>query len=99
MTKRQKMFYFIRFSGLGLVVGGAYIDPGNWDTDIAAGPKFGYCLLWVVVMSNVIGMFMQYLSSKLGIITGSSLAENCRDNLSKFKSFSLDYCRICSNCN
>lgn len=83
------MFYFLRFSGLGLVVGVAYIDPGNWGTDIAAGSKFGYSLLWVVVMSNVIGMFMQYLSSKLGIITGSSLAENCRDNLSKPKSFFL----------
>jgi len=83
------MFYFIRFSGLGLVVGVAYIDPGNWGTDIAAGSKFGYSLLWVVVMSNVIGMFMQYLSSKLGIVTGLSLAENCRDHLSKYKSFSL----------
>jgi len=89
MTKHQKMFYFIRFSGLGLVVGVAYIDPGNWGTDIAAGSKFGYSLLWVVVMSNVIGMFMQYLSSKLGIVTGLSLAENCRDHLSKYKSFSL----------
>lgn len=86
---RQRMFYFIRFSGLGLVVGVAYIDPGNWGTDIAAGSKFGYSLLWVVVMSNIIGMFMQYLSSKLGIITGYSLAENCRDNLSKSKSFFL----------
>jgi len=89
MTTRQRVFYFIRFSGLGLVVGVAYIDPGNWGTDIAAGSKFGYSLLWVVVMSNVIGMFMQYLSSKLGIITGFSLAENCRDNLSKSKSFFL----------
>ena len=89
MTKRQQIFYFLRFSGLGLVIGVAYIDPGNWGTDIAAGSKFGYSLLWVVVMSNVIGMFMQYLSSKLGIITGSSLAENCRDNLSKPKSFAL----------
>ena len=89
MTKRQQLFYFFRFSGLGLVIGVAYIDPGNWGTDIAAGSKFGYSLLWVVVMSNVIGMFMQYLSSKLGIITGRSLAENCRDNLSKPKSFSL----------
>ena len=89
MTKRQKMFYFLRFSGLGLVIGVAYIDPGNWGTDIAAGSRFGYSLLWVVVMSNVIGMFMQYLSSKLGIITGFSLAENCRENLSKPKSISL----------
>jgi len=89
LTSRQKVFYFLRFMGLGLVVGVAYIDPGNWGTDIAAGSKFGYSLLWVVVMSNLIGMFMQYLSSKLGIVTGHSLAENCRDNLSRFKSFSL----------
>lgn len=83
------MFYFLRFMGLGLVVGVAYIDPGNWGTDIAAGSKFGYSLLWVVVMSNLIGMFMQYLSSKLGIATGRSLSENCRDNLTKKKSFFL----------
>lgn len=75
--------------GLGLVVGVAYIDPGNWGTDIAAGSKFGYALLWVVVLINLIGMFMQYLSSKLGIITGHSLAENCRDSFSKPKSFFL----------
>lgn len=75
--------------GLGLVVGVAYIDPGNWGTDIAAGSKFGYSLLWIVVMSNLIGMFMQYLSSKLGIATGMSLSENCRENLSRGKSFFL----------
>ncbi len=88
-SKKQQMFYFMRFMGLGLVVGVAYIDPGNWGTDIAAGSKFGYSLLWVVVMSNLIGMFMQYLSSKLGIATGMSLSENCRENLSKNKSFFL----------
>ena len=67
MSGRQKALYFFKFIGLGLVVGVAYVDPGNWGTDIAAGSKFGYSLLWVVVMSNLIGIFMQYLSSKLGI--------------------------------
>ena len=88
-SAQKKLFYFLRFMGLGIVVGVAYIDPGNWGTDIAAGSNFGYSLLWVVVMSNLIGMFMQYLSSKLGIVTGLSLAENCRDNLTRPKSFSL----------
>lgn len=89
MSGRQRTMYFLRFMGLGLVVGVAYIDPGNWGTDIAAGSKFGYSLLWVVVMSNLIGIFMQYLSSKLGIATGMSLSENCRENLSRKKSLGL----------
>lgn len=89
MSDRQKTLFFLKFIGLGLVVGVAYVDPGNWGTDIAAGSKFGYSLLWVVVMSNLIGIFMQYLSSKLGIATGMSLSENCRENFSKHKTFGL----------
>ncbi len=77
ISRQQRILYFLRFMGLGLVVGVAYVDPGNWGTDIAAGSKFGYSLLWVVIMSNLIGIFMQYLSSKLGIATGMSLSENC----------------------
>ena len=83
------LVHFMKFMGIGLVVGVAYIDPGNWGTDIAAGSKFGYSLLWVVVMSNLMGMLLQYLSSKLGIMTGRSLAENCRHNLTRWKSLSL----------
>ena len=89
ISGRQKTLYFLKFIGLGLVVGVAYVDPGNWGTDIAAGSKFGYSLLWVVVMSNLIGIFMQYLSSKLGIATGMSLSENCRENFSKHKTIGL----------
>ena len=89
MSDRQKTLFFLKFIGLGLVVGVAYVDPGNWGTDIAAGSKFGYSLLWVVIMSNLIGIFMQYLSSKLGIATGMSLSENCSKHLTKSKSLGL----------
>ena len=88
-SKGVSFAHFLKFMGIGVVVGVAYIDPGNWGTDIAAGSKFGYSLLWVVVMSNLMGMLLQYLSSKLGIVTGLSLAENCRHNLTKWKSLSL----------
>ena len=88
-SKGVNLAHLIKFMGIGVVVGVAYIDPGNWGTDIAAGSKFGYSLLWVVVMSNLMGMLLQYLSSKLGIVTGRSLAENCRHNLTKWKSLSL----------
>ncbi len=89
ISKGFDLVNFMKFMGIGIVVGVAYIDPGNWGTDIAAGSKFGYSLLWVVVMSNLMGMLLQYLSSKLGIMTGLSLAENCRHNLTKWKSLSL----------
>jgi manganese transport protein len=89
LSKGVSLAHFLKFMGIGVVVGVAYIDPGNWGTDIAAGSKFGYSLLWVVVMSNLMGMLLQYLSSKLGIVTGRSLAENCRHNLTKWKSLSL----------
>jgi manganese transport protein len=55
---RLNLVHFLKFMGIGVVVGVAYIDPGNWGTDIAAGSKFGYSLLWVVVMSNLMGMLL-----------------------------------------
>jgi manganese transport protein len=86
---RPRPIEFLRFMGVAVVIGVAYTDPGNWGTDIAAGSKFGYSLLWVVLMSNLIGMLIQYLSSKLGIVTGYSLAENCRLRLPRWQSLSL----------
>ncbi|MDQ3872051.1 MAG: Nramp family divalent metal transporter [Thermoproteota archaeon] len=84
-----RLIDLFRFMGIGIVVGVAYTDPGNWGTDIAAGSRFGYSLLWVVLMSNLIGMLLQYLSSKLGIVTGQSLADNCRLHLPRWQSLSL----------
>jgi manganese transport protein len=68
------------FMGPAFVAAVAYIDPGNFATNIQSGAQFGYTLLWVVVASNVIAMLIQILSAKLGIATGRNLAELCRDN-------------------
>ena len=66
------------FSGPAYLVSVGYMDPGNWATDIAAGSKFGYALIWVLVMSNVMAILLQSLSARLGIVTGMDLAQACR---------------------
>jgi manganese transport protein len=65
--------------GPAFVAGIAYVDPGNVATNTAAGARFGYLLVWVVVAANVTAMLVQYLSAKLGIATGQSLPRSCRD--------------------
>jgi manganese transport protein len=67
------------FTGAGALIAVGYIDPGNWATDLAAGSRHGYALLWVVLVSSLIGMLLQSLSVRLGIATGQNLAEACRD--------------------
>jgi manganese transport protein len=59
------------------------MDPGNWGTDIQGGSDFGYRLLWVLLLSNLMAILLQSLSAKLGIVTGKTLAENCRDRFSR----------------
>ncbi|MEZ5852915.1 MAG: Nramp family divalent metal transporter [Hyphomicrobiaceae bacterium] len=71
------------FAGPAIIASIAYMDPGNYATNIQAGAGYGYSLLWVVLMANLIAMLFQALSAKLGIVTGSNLAELCRDNYSK----------------
>lgn len=71
------------FLGPAFIASIAYVDPGNFATNIQGGAKFGYTLLWVVVASNLMAMLIQCLSAKLGIATGQNLAELCRDNFSK----------------
>lgn len=65
--------------GPGFVASVAYVDPGNFATNFAAGAKHGYQLLWVIVMANLMAMLVQYLTSKAGLATGRSLPELCRD--------------------
>jgi len=67
--------------GPAVIVSIAYMDPGNFATNIQAGAKYGYTLLWVVLVANIIAMLFQALSAKLGIVTGRNLAEVCRDRL------------------
>ena len=68
------------FAGPAGIVSIAYMDPGNFATNIQAGAKYGYGLLWVVLLANVIAMLFQALSAKLGIVTGRNLAEMCREH-------------------
>jgi manganese transport protein len=67
------------FAGPAVAVSIAYMDPGNFATNIQAGAKYGYGLLWVVLLANLVAMLFQALSAKLGIVTGRNLAEICRD--------------------
>jgi manganese transport protein len=73
----------IAFSGPGYLVAVGYMDPGNWATDLAAGSKFGYSLLSIVLVSNLMAILLQSLSARLGIVTGRDLAQACRDHYSK----------------
>src|ERR1700741_2565064 len=73
----------LAFAGPGYLVAVGYMDPGNWATDIGGGSKFGYTLLSVVLISNLLAMFLQALSAKLGIATGRDLAQACRDHYSR----------------
>ncbi|HYU30521.1 MAG TPA: Nramp family divalent metal transporter [Thermoanaerobaculia bacterium] len=68
----------LAFSGPAYLVSVGYMDPGNWATDIAAGSKFGYALIWVLVMSNLMAVLLQSFSARLGIATGMDLAQACR---------------------
>jgi len=70
------------FAGPAVIASIAYMDPGNFATNIQAGAKYGYELLWVVVLANLIAMLFQGLSAKLGIVTGRNLAELCRERFS-----------------
>src|ERR1700736_2159215 len=79
----------LAFAGPGYLVAVGYMDPGNWATDIGGGSKFGYTLLSVVVISNLMAMLLQALSAKLGIATGRDLAQACREQYSRRTSFIL----------
>jgi len=78
--ERRGMRGYLAFVGPAVVASIAYVDPGNFATNIQAGAKFGYALLWVVLLANLIAMLFQALSAKLGIVTGRNLAELCRDH-------------------
>ena len=78
-SKWRKM---LAFAGPGYLVAVGYMDPGNWATDLAGGSRFGYALLSVILISNLMAVLLQGLSSKLGIVTGRDLAQACRDHYS-----------------
>ena len=80
---------FLAYLGPGYLVAVGYMDPGNWATDLAGGSRFGYTLLSVILMSNLMAVLLQGLAAKLGIATGRDLAQACRDHYSKPVGFAL----------
>jgi manganese transport protein len=79
----------LAFAGPGYLVAVGYMDPGNWATDLAGGSRFGYTLLSVILISNLMAVLLQGLASKLGIVTGRDLAQACRDHYSPVVNFVL----------
>ncbi len=77
-SKKGRLARLLPFLGPAFIASIAYVDPGNFATNIAGGAQFGYTLLWVIVASNLMAMLIQMLSAKLGIATGRNLAEHCR---------------------
>ena len=70
---------FLAYAGPGYLVSVGYMDPGNWGTDLAGGSKYGYSLLWVILLSNLMAQFLQVLCARLGLVTKKDLAMCCRD--------------------
>ena len=80
---RSKLRKLLAFSGPGYLVAVGYMDPGNWATDLAGGSRFGYSLLSVILISNLMAVLLQGLALKLGVVTGRDLAQACRDHFSR----------------
>src|SRR5216684_1098741 len=79
----------LAFAGPGYLVSVGYMDPGNWATDLAGGSRFGYTLLSVILLSNLMAILLQALAARLGIVTDRDLAQACRATYSRPASFSL----------
>lgn len=79
----------LAFLGPAYLISVGYMDPGNWATDLAGGSQFGYALLWVLLMSNVMALLLQSLSARLGIVTQRDLAQASRETYSKFINYIL----------
>ncbi|MDN4525478.1 Nramp family divalent metal transporter [Fictibacillus sp. NE201] len=83
MPRKGKLRRAIPFLGPAFLVSVGYIDPGNWATNIEGGAAFGYTLLWVLLLSNLMAILLQTTAAKLGVATGKSLSENCRQHFKK----------------
>ncbi|WP_233801488.1 Nramp family divalent metal transporter [Paraburkholderia sp. HP33-1] len=81
--RRRGALNLLPFAGPAVVVSVAYMDPGNFATNIQAGARYGYALLWVVLLANLVAMLFQVMSAKLGIVTGKNLAQLCRERFPK----------------
>src|ERR671939_2111612 len=92
LQRKDSIVKLILYTGPALIVSMAYMDPGNYGTDIQGGASLNYGLLWVVWLSSAMAMLLQYLSGKIGIATGLSLPEIIREKLKKKrKSYVISY--------
>src|ERR1051326_3288620 len=91
LAGKHSLLRLFLYTGPALLVSVAYMDPGNYGTDIAGGASQNYRILWVVWLSSGMAMMLQYLSGKIGIATGKSLPEIIRDKFKKKKIFVLPY--------
>ena len=92
LSGRSRKNWFARllpFLGPAFIASIAYVDPGNFATNIQGGAQFGYELLWVILGSNLMAMLLQALSAKLGIATGKNLAEHCRERFPRWVVWSM----------
>src|SRR5512140_3873448 len=85
-TAFRRMF---AFAGPAYLVSVGYMDPGNWATDLEGGARFGYRLIWVLLMSNAMAVLLQTLSARLGLVTGRDLAQACHDDYPKAVNYLL----------
>lgn len=88
-NKKTGIRKFLAFFGPAYLISVGYMDPGNWATDIAGGSQFGYALLWVLLMSNIMALLLQSLSARLGIVTQRDLAQASRETYSPFINYIL----------
>ncbi len=88
-NKKTGFRKILAFFGPAYLISVGYMDPGNWATDIAGGSQFGYALLWVLLMSNLMALLLQSLSARLGIVTQRDLAQASRETYSKFINYIL----------
>lgn len=83
----------LAFLGPAYLISVGYMDPGNWATDLAGGSQFGYSLLWVLLMSNIMALLLQSLSTRLGVVRGMDLAQASREEYPPFCEFyALYFC-------
>lgn len=88
-NKKTGFRKLLAFFGPAYLISVGYMDPGNWATDLAGGSQFGYALLWVLLMSNIMALLLQSLSARLGIVTQRDLAQASRETYSKFINYIL----------
>jgi manganese transport protein len=88
-TRRPGWRKILSFFGPAYLVSVGYMDPGNWATDLAGGSQFGYKLIWVLLMSNLMALLLQSLSARLGIVRGRDLAQANRETYPRYINYAL----------